>query len=147
MPKRTKRAPKELKSTLAFNHVMVYARNVQRAMYFYRDLLGFKLLELFEGQGMPCYARLRSPAGRTTIALHEFESGVNPPDREGIRLYFEVKELDRLCKKLVGEGVEIQQMPKRMPWGWKHAYLKDPDGHELSLYWAGQKRLKKSRPE
>jgi hypothetical protein len=30
-----------------------------------------------------------------------------------------------------------------MPWGWKHAYLDDPDGHELSLYWAGKKRLQK----
>ena len=27
-------------------------------------------------------------------------------------------------------------MPKDMPWGWRHAYLNDPDGHEISLYWA-----------
>jgi hypothetical protein len=26
-----------------------------------------------------------------------------------------------------------------MPWGWRHAYLNDPDGHEISLYWAGEK--------
>lgn len=25
---------------------------------------------------------------------------------------------------------------------WRHAYLAEPDGHELSLYWAGDKRLK-----
>jgi hypothetical protein len=31
-----------------------------------------------------------------------------------------------------------------MPWGWTHAYLNDPDGHEVSLYWAGVKRLRKS---
>jgi len=35
-------------------------------------------------------------------------------------------------------------MPKRMPWGWDHAYLDDPDGHEVSLYWAGTKRLRKT---
>jgi hypothetical protein len=28
--------------------------------------------------------------------------------------------------------------------GWTHAYLNDPDGHEVSLYSAGQKRLKRS---
>jgi hypothetical protein len=33
-----------------------------------------------------------------------------------------------------------------MPWGWKHAYLDDPDGHEVSLYWAGAKRFKKTAP-
>jgi hypothetical protein len=32
-----------------------------------------------------------------------------------------------------------------MPWGWKHAYLSDPDGHELSLYRAGAKRFQKTK--
>jgi hypothetical protein len=32
-----------------------------------------------------------------------------------------------------------------MPWGWQHAYLRDPDGHQLSLYWAGPKRFRKTR--
>jgi hypothetical protein len=27
-------------------------------------------------------------------------------------------------------------LPEVMPWGWKHAYLDDPDGHEVSLDWA-----------
>ena len=31
-----------------------------------------------------------------------------------------------------------------MPWGWKHAYLDDPDGHEISLYWAAGNRMKKT---
>ena len=35
-------------------------------------------------------------------------------------------------------------MPRMMPWGWRHAYLNDPDGHEISLYWAGENRRKKT---
>ena len=31
-----------------------------------------------------------------------------------------------------------------MPWGWRHAYLDDPDGHEISLYWAGPNRMAKT---
>lgn len=130
-----------------FNHAMVYVGNVERALHFYRDLLGFKLIEHFQGGESAVYARLRSPAGRTTIALHQFESGQAPHGGDAVRLYFEVKELDSLCKKLAAEGVEIPQMPKKMPWGWRHAYLRDPDGHELSLYWAGEKRLRKTRSE
>jgi hypothetical protein len=38
----------------------------------------------------------------------------------------------------------IAQLPKAMPWGWTHAYLNDPDGHEVSLYSAGAKRLRGS---
>ena len=38
-------------------------------------------------------------------------------------------------------GVELDQKPADMPWGWRHAYLRDPDGHRLSLYRAGADRL------
>ena len=106
---------------------------------FYQGLLGFKLIE-----HVPGYARLQSPAGRNTIALHQLGPEQEIPSSDAIRLYFEVKDLDALCKRLAAEGVEISQMPKRMPWGWDHAYLNDPDGHELSLYWAGAKRFRKT---
>jgi len=32
-----------------------------------------------------------------------------------------------------------------MPWGSKHAYLNDPDGHEVSLSFAGAKREEKQQ--
>ena len=63
---------------------------------------------------------------------------------EGVRLYFEVRDLDEFCSKLQKKGFYITQMPRMMPWGWRHAYLNDPDGHEISLYWAGENRMKKT---
>ena len=38
---------------LTFNHAMVYAKDVQRALGFYRDLLGFKLVDEFRHEGKP----------------------------------------------------------------------------------------------
>lgn len=125
---------------LEFNHAMIYVRDVPRALEFYAGKLGFRLIEQF-GDG---YARLRSPAGACTIALHQIGEGVTTTASEGIRLYFEVKPLDALCRQLAAAGVAFRQMPKPMPWGWTHAYLDDPDGHEISLYWAGARRLRKS---
>lgn len=55
---------------LTFNHAMVYAADVRRALGFYRDLLGFKLVDEFRHEGIPMYARLRAPGGDGTIALH-----------------------------------------------------------------------------
>lgn len=124
---------------LAFNHAMIYVRDCARAVDFYAGKLGFRLIEQFPG-----YARLRSPAGNTTIALHEIGGEITTTAAAGIRLYFEVKQLAALCRKLAAAGVAFKQMPKPMPWGWTHAYLDDPDGHEVSLYWAGAKRLRKS---
>jgi lactoylglutathione lyase len=130
---------------LAFNHAMIYTRDVAASLHFYSDLLGLKLLDWMEWENRTVYARLRSPRGTSTIALHLIEGGQTLPTFGGVRLYFEIKDLEKFCKRLETAGVTLKQKPKRMPWGWKHAYLDDPDGHEVSLYWAGAKRFQKSR--
>ena len=126
---------------------MVYSRHVDTALGFYADLLKFKRLEEFKYGDRTVYARLKSPRGNTTIALHLLEPGkeLHPG---AVRLYFEVselKELKRLCKGLEKAGVKLTKQPQKMAWGWTHAYLDDPDGHEVSLYWAGEKRLRQSK--
>ena len=128
---------------LTFNHAMIYVKDVARALGFYRDLLGFKLIEDFRYDGTPVYARLRAPGGDGTIALHQAGPGASLVS-EGVRLYFEVRDLDDFCRKLIQKGFYITQMPRMKEWGWRHAYLNDPDGHEISLYWAGEKRMAKS---
>lgn len=129
---------------ISFNHAMVYVRDVDRALGFYCDRLGFRLIEEYRHSGQAAYARLRAPRGTSTLALHLVERGQSLPQKEGIRLYFEVAHLERFCKSLADAGVKFSRMPRVMPWGWKHAYLHDPDGHEVSLYWSGNKRFKKS---
>ncbi len=105
---------------LTFNHAMVYAADVQRALGFYRDLLGFKLVDEFRHEGIPVYARLRAPGGDGTIALHLAGPGT-PLASDGVRLYFEIREVDEFCRKLQAKGFYITQMPRMMPWGWRHA--------------------------
>ena len=128
---------------LTFNHAMIYVKDVERALNFYRDLLGFKLIEDFLYENKAVYARLRAPGGDATIALHQ--AGPNDSlSSDGVRLYFEVGELDAFCRKLQQKNFYITELPRMMPWGWRHAYLNDPDGHEISLYWAGGNRMKKT---
>jgi catechol 2,3-dioxygenase-like lactoylglutathione lyase family enzyme len=122
------------------NHVLVYCDDVEKSAAFYGGLLGMEVLTKMEG-----YARLVSPRTKTTLGLHGRME--HPGDRrrrraEDVRLYFEVDDLDARCRRLKRGGVKFTQGPKDMPWGWRHAYLKDPDGHEVSLYKAGAKRLK-----
>jgi catechol 2,3-dioxygenase-like lactoylglutathione lyase family enzyme len=127
---------------LEFNHAMIYTKKLARSLAFYRDLLGFRVIDEYPG----AYARLVSPKGKTTIALHVLEPGQKlAAKRAGVRLYFETRALDRCCQSLKEHGVRFDQMPQDMPWGWRHAYLRDPDGHELSLYRAGAARLRKTR--
>src|SRR6266853_4615017 len=136
-------APMDIAGKLTFNHAMIYVKDVDRGLRFYRDLLGFKLIEDFRHEGTPVYARMRAPGGDGTIALHQ----AGPDDSvssDGVRLYFEVPDLDGFCRKLQQKGFYITQLPRMMPWGWRRAYVNDPDGHEISLYWAGENRMKKT---
>jgi catechol 2,3-dioxygenase-like lactoylglutathione lyase family enzyme len=128
---------------LTFNHAMIYAKDVERGLRFYRDMMGFKLIEDFRYEGTSVYARLRAPGGDGTVALHQAGPGVSIAS-DGVRLYFEVGDLDDFCRKLQQKGFYITQLPRLMPWGWRHAYLNDPDGHEISLYSAGDLRMKKT---
>jgi catechol 2,3-dioxygenase-like lactoylglutathione lyase family enzyme len=129
-------------TTLSFNHAMIYTTDLARAATFYHDLLGFEVVERYPG----AYLRLKSPAGTSTIALHLVDRGQTMDARaEGLRLYFEVEELDAFCAALAKRNALFDQMPRDMPWGWRHAYLRDPDGHQISLYWAGKARFQTTK--
>jgi catechol 2,3-dioxygenase-like lactoylglutathione lyase family enzyme len=141
-PKQVPSVP-EPENRLTFNHAMIYAKDVQRVTDFYREWLGFKLIEDFRYEGRVVYARMRAPGGDGTIALHQAGPGASVAS-DGVRLYFEVRELDEFCRRLQRRGFYFTQMPTMMPWGWRHAYLNDPEGHEISLYWAGENRMQKT---
>ncbi len=133
------RKPKKRAPSIEFNHVMIYVRDLGRSLRFYRDGLGFELVEQVEG-----YARLRSPNGTGTIALHLLSEDKPhmEPKMEGLRLYFETEDVDGVCARLSKMGFALDAPLKDMPWGWRHAYLKDPDGHEISVYHAGEARFR-----
>jgi catechol 2,3-dioxygenase-like lactoylglutathione lyase family enzyme len=119
-----------------FYHAMVYVSDVGRSVRFYQQL-GLEVVE-----ERPGYARMRCPSGVGTLALHEPDAGSNRSvSAPGIRLYFEVRDLVAFCETLVARGIVLDEAPRLREWGWTHAYLKDPDQHELSLFWAGQARL------
>ena len=98
-----------------FNHAMIYSRDIARALTFYRDRLGFELLEEFGHQDRIVYARLKCTGSDSTIALHLTRPG-DPLATGGVRLYFEIRDLDRAVKRLQKAGVEFSKLPALMPW-------------------------------
>ena len=47
----------------------------------------------------------------------------------GVILAYQVDDLNKVCEKLKGKGVEFFEGPKETPWGQKVAYFKDPDSN------------------
>ena len=113
---------------MRMNHVLVYVGDVSRSLEFYEGQLGFKPVEV----GLPDYATVVDPVGEATICMHR--GSYDRPTPGGAWLYIELEDLDTACQELARRGVEFDQMPQDMPWGWRHAYLRDPDGQLLSLY-------------
>jgi catechol 2,3-dioxygenase-like lactoylglutathione lyase family enzyme len=118
------------------NHLLLWSGDVARALAFYEGMLGFVRIEAGDG-----YARLRAPDGEATLGLHAARDDQRPPWNDGIGLYLEVDDVDAVCRRLAERGVTFDQSPEDMGWGWRHAYLRDPDGHRLSIYHAGEKRF------
>jgi catechol 2,3-dioxygenase-like lactoylglutathione lyase family enzyme len=67
MPAKNKTTRVKAASAPAFNHAMIYSRDVGAALRFYADTLGFKLLENFQHEGRSVYARLSPRAARPLL--------------------------------------------------------------------------------
>lgn len=56
-------------------------------------------------------------------------------------MYFECENLDNHVEKLKRKGIKFDQEPIDQNWLWREARLKDVDGNQLILFYAGENRL------
>jgi len=67
-----------------------------------------------------------------------FFASINP--NNDIWVYFEVDQLDQKVAELINLGIQFDEMPEDKSWLWREARLKDPDGNQLILYYAGDRK-------
>ena len=118
---------------MRLNHVTLIVSDLETSMSFYKKL-GLKPIVLDE----PRYVRFALPSGDETISL---EVTGEPMSESRVQLYLECPELDALCADLKGCGMDIEQEPTDMSYLWREARLRDPDGHQIRLYFADGNRL------
>ena len=114
------------------NQITVPSRDVEQATDFYKKL-GLKLIV----KAFPHYTRFECPNGIATFSIHLVEQ---LPLGEGVYVYFECDDLDERVKQLQALGITFDHLPKDQTWLWREARLKDPDGNQLILYYAGKNR-------
>lgn len=120
------------------NHAVLYVRDLERSVAFYRDVLGFRKV-----MGMPgAAAFLQAPGSANDHDLGLFQmgeqAGPSPAGRTAVGLYhlaWEVDtlaELERLAVRLAEVGSLVGSSDHSTT---KSLYAKDPDGIEFEVCW------------
>ena len=122
--------------------LVVEADDYDEALRFYRDVLGLRQTEAYEGEGGARVAILE--AGRATLELanpaqkrmiDEVEVG-----RAGVapkyRVAFEVRNTAAVTDELVDAGAELIAPPVETPWRSLNARLGAPAGVQITIFQA-----------
>jgi lactoylglutathione lyase len=111
-------------------HITIYGRELRRMIDFYRDTLGFPLLEADETFQ---FARLDGGSVAIGLAAGEPhpERGIHIGVHTGIGL--SVPDIDAAYETLKARGVTFSMPPKRQAWGGYRAMFLDPDANVILL--------------
>jgi catechol 2,3-dioxygenase-like lactoylglutathione lyase family enzyme len=115
------------------NQVTIPSIDLKKSISFY-EKLGLKLIV----KALPHYARFECPEGVATFSIHHTKQ---LPKGEGVYIYFECENLDEKVEELKKKGIDFDQEPVDQSWLWREARLKDLDGNQLVLFYAGENRL------
>ena len=114
------------------NQITIYTSKPTEAAEFY-EKLGLKIIV----DSLPRYGRWECPDGETTLSVHTAE---NVPENQWVVLYFECEDLDVKVQELKERGLHFEQEPVDQDWAWREAYLRDPAGNRICLFYAGENR-------
>ena len=114
------------------NQVTIYSAKPNETVEFYKKL-GLKLIV----NSLPRYARLECPDGESTLSVN---IAAETEPNHSIVLYFECGGLDEKVTELKQNGLKFEQDPTDHDWLWREAYLRDPNGYKVCLFYAGENR-------
>lgn len=129
-------SPRPIGSSVRLGHVHLKVANLDRALAFYRDVLGFAVTQRYGTQAV-----FLSVGGyHHQIALNTWESANGPPPPPGTTglfhlaiLYPTRAELADALRRVLAAGRELDGASDH---GVSEAlYLRDPDGNGVELYW------------
>jgi predicted enzyme related to lactoylglutathione lyase len=105
--------------------MIVSVAELDRALAFYRDALGFA-----ERSRAGDLVMLALPGGPPELLLHERPPTPGPA---GVAASFLVDDVDATTAAAQKAGGTVIDAPADQPWGERQSVLTDPDGHVLCL--------------
>jgi len=124
---------------LSLDHIAITVQDMERAVTFYRDLLGFEVLgQLLLNEGTFKLVYLQAGAARIELfAFTEEGRRDDTPDRNedlGFKhVAFTVDDVDAVARRLKAHDVPFTVEPVDAPGGVRLAFFRDPDGNLLEI--------------
>ena len=125
-----------------FIYTGIRVKNMEESLKFYTEVLGMIITEPLQ-KTTPTkgsVVTLKSPTSEQVLELNHYEkdSPFNSPYVNGEdldHLSFDVQDLEAAVKELKRQGVEVVVEPYVIGanFGWKEAYVKDPNGIWIEL--------------
>ncbi|MBV8819179.1 MAG: VOC family protein [Acidobacteriaceae bacterium] len=109
----------------------VPVRDQQRALQFYTEKLGFRVLTDQEFSPQQRWIELSIPGAETGITLFTPDG---QEDRIGtfLNTSWEVNDVEQTYRELAAKGVEFEAPPEQRPWG-TFVMMKDSEGNRIVL--------------
>lgn len=119
------------------NHLVLYVRDAQHAFQFYRDVLGFQLIEQLGDQAL--FLRANGSDNHHDLGLFGVGPDAGPPTRgERVGLYHAAWEVPTLAdlararQALLAAGALRGESDHGSSLS---LYAEDPDGNEFEVFW------------
>jgi catechol 2,3-dioxygenase-like lactoylglutathione lyase family enzyme len=110
--------------------VMVPVSDVDRAIAFYADQVGFHLDHDHRVNEQIRFVQLTPPGSACSIAIGTgLGDGMPPGSLKGLQAV--VKDVEAAREQLAGHGVPVSEV-QSFPWG-KFVFFQDPDGNRWSV--------------
>ena len=112
--------------------VAVHVTEMERAIRFYRDILGFPIV--LDGRPGNAWVELGPEEPLCKVALNA--DGPTPPSANGITptgIVLDTDDMPALAARLRKAGARFTHEPVKQPWGGWVADFLDPDGNELEV--------------
>ena len=115
-------------------HTRFRVSDMDKSVYFYRDILGMKVVEQKTSPRGSKLVFLKFPDMDCELELCSFpDSGYVHVPEDLVHLAFEVDDLEICMEKLKVEGAPITEGPIESSNGTRFIFTEDPDKYEIEL--------------
>ena len=112
-----------------FDHLAIAAADFDKSLAFYRDVLGWRVIDEWPERGAGRGAVLTGGGIRLVLSERDAAGGEPNPSP---RLHLDIHDLDARFKGMP-PGSHVLRQPEQTQWGTRWFVVKDPDGNVIAF--------------